>query len=164
MATIRTFWELDSLDLSKAVSGFATFTVSVVLGLMILPQMKYREKGHAWLWGKIAAIALILGAAAFFTYLYLQSSWTVKHEGTVLYIGSEPIDEGVARFLRENKGLSKEELLRDFASWDPKLIWTERSIIRHSLIIAGVYVLCTPIFAIAMIAVIQLMYCATRRE
>ena len=164
MATIHTFWELNSLDLSKAVSGFATFTVSIVLGLMILPQIKYREKCHARLWWKVAAVALLLGAAAFFSYLYLQSSWTVRHQDTVLYIGSEPVDEGVARFLKENQGLSKEELLGKYASWDPGLIWTERSIIQRRLIVAGVYVLCTPIFAIAMIAVIQLMYCATRRE
>ena len=164
MATIHTFWELNSLDLSKAVSGFATFTVSIVLGLMILPQIKYREKCHARLWWKVAAVALVLGTAAFFSYLYLQSSWTVKHNDTVLYIGSEPVDEGVARFLKENQGLSTEELLGQYASWDPGLIWTERSIIRRRLIVAGVYVLCTPIFAIAMIAVIQLMYCATRRE
>lgn len=164
MATIHTFWELNSLDLSKAVSGFATFTVSIVLGLMILPQMKYREKCHARLWWKVAAVALVLGTAAIFSYLYLQSSWTVKHQDTVLYIGSEPVDEGVARFLKENQGLSKEELLGKYASWDPGLIWTERSIIRRRLIVAGVYVLCTPIFAIAMMAVIQLMYCATRKE
>lgn len=164
MATIHTFWELNSLDLSKAVSGFATFTVSIVLGLMVLPQMKYREKSDARLWWKVAAVALVLGTAAFFSYLYLRSSWTVKHQDTVLYVGSEPIDEGVAKFLRENRGLSKEELLEQYASWDPALIWTERSIIRRRLIVAGLYVLCTPIFAIAMIAVIQLMYCATRKE
>jgi len=164
MATIHTFWELDALELSKAVSGFATFTVSIILGLMVLPQMKYRAREHARLWGKVAAIALILGTAAFFSYLFLQSSWTVRHKDTVLYTGSEPVDAGVARFLAENRGISKQQLLEKYASWDPKLIWTERSIIRRSLIVAGVYVLCTPIFAVAMIAVIQLMYCATRKK
>lgn len=164
MATIGTFWKLkSSADLSKEISGFATFIVAIVLGLMYLPLKKYCKRSHAWLWEKVAAVALILGIVAFFTYLFLYTSWTVKHNNVDLYVGSE-LQEGIAQFLAEHRGMSNEQLLKDFANWEPARIWTERSIFRHRLIIAGIYVLCTPFFAIAMIAVVQLIFCATRRE
>jgi hypothetical protein len=148
---------------SKSITYFSQFIVTVLIGLMVLPMLKWSgRKTHAYLWGKIAVIALIAGITAFFSYQYLSDEWTFRHNDKILYIGSVP-REDVKEFIQRNPGLSHSELL-EYAGWDPRNIWTEKSLHRRRLILTGVYVLCTPLFAIAIMAVAQVLYCSNKKR
>jgi len=165
MATIASFWVPPPPDLpsdNETMVSFGKFVVVILAGLMILPMMKWSKKKHAGLWGIITAASLILGIIAFFSFQYLVKTSTVKHGDKVLYIGTE-VREDVKSFIDKHPGYGKEELLEN-AGWNPKMIWTEKSLDRRRLILSMVYVLCIPFFAIAIMAVVQLIYCAGSRS
>lgn len=167
IGTIGNFWDTPPPDLGgdspKALAHFAQFIVTILIGLMVLPMMKWCcRKTHAWLWGKVAAVALIAGIVAFFAYQHLLGQWTVTHGSRVLYVGTE-VRQDVKEFVQNNPSMPKYELL-EYAGWDPRNVWTEKSLLHRRLILSGVYILCTPLFAIAVVAVAQLMYCAGSRE
>ena len=165
MATIASFWVPPPPDLpsdNETMVSFGKFVVVILAGLMILPMMKWSKKRHAGFWGIITAASLILGIIAFFSFQYLVKTSTVKHGDKVLYIGTE-VREDVKSFIDKHPGYGKEELLEN-AGWNPKMIWTEKSLDRRRLILSMVYVLCIPFFAIAIMAVVQLIYCAGSRS
>jgi hypothetical protein len=68
----------------------------------------------------------------------------------------------VAEFVRVYRP-SKEELLVS-AGWDPDKVWTQRSIQRCRLILSIVYILGIPLFVVTLVAVSQIIYCASRKE
>jgi hypothetical protein len=162
MATIGSFWVPPPPDLSsqnEPLVSFGKFIVTVLLGLMILPMIKWGgRKKYAWLWGKITVVALISGIIAFFTFQQLLSNWTVKHGDKVLYIGTV-VKQDVVPFMEAHPSMTKEELLQS-AGWAPKNIWTEKSLRRCRLILSALYVLFTPLFAITIMSVAQVIYCA----
>jgi hypothetical protein len=167
IGVIGNFWQEPPPGLgeagSKAVTYFSQFVVTIFIGLMVLPMMKWSSrKKHAFLWGKIAAIALLAGIVAFFSYQYLAEEWTYSHAGKVLYVGSE-LREDVREFVQHNPNLPRAELFEN-AGWDPTNIWTEKSLHRRRLVLTGVYVLCTPLFAIAIMAVVQILYCSSKKR
>ncbi|AJE04072.1 hypothetical protein [Geobacter pickeringii] len=170
METVRSFWDTPPPDLAGVSSGsdralysFAQFVVAILLGLMVLPMTKWCcRRVHAWFWGKVAALALVLAVVAFFSYQRLLAGWTVRHGTAVLYVGTEVRPE-VKEFVRKNPDMGTAELLEN-AGWQPARIWTEHSLLHRRLVLAGVYILCTPLFAAAIMAVAQLMYCAGARE
>jgi hypothetical protein len=162
MSTVGSFWVPPPPNLpgdSERMISFAKFIVMILVALMILPMAKWCcKRRHAWLWAKVAGAALIIGIAAFFTYQVLLSSWTVKHGDKVLYIG-RVLTQNAAEYKEKNPLLTKEDLLFD-AGWNPKRIWTEGSLLFCRLVLSGVYILCTPLFAIAIMAAAHSMYCA----
>ena len=166
MATIGSFWVPPPPDLpsdNETLVSFGKFIVTILAGLAILPMMKWCcKKEHAWLWGKVAAAALILGILAFFSFQYLLDSWTVRHGNKVLYTGFT-VKQDVEPFVKAHPEYGKEELLEN-AGWDPNIIWTERSLLLSRLILSAMYVLCIPFFAIAIMSVVQLVYCTGNRS
>jgi hypothetical protein len=166
IATIGSLWVPPPPALpsdSKTMVSFAKFTVIILLGLMILPTMKWCcKKRHAWLWGKVTAGSLILGIIAFFTFMQLLDSWTVRHGDKVFYIGNI-VKQDIAPFMQAHPEMSKEELLES-AGWNPANIWTEKSLRRCRLILSTIYILFVPLFAIALMSLTQLVYCVTSKS
>lgn len=160
MTTIGGFWVPPPADITndnKSMTVFAKFIVSIIIGLMILPMSKWYQKKYAFSWGMIALLTLVIGITAFFTAQYLRDIWTVTDRGDVYYTGTTYTDAAVA-YLKEHPQTTRKELLED-ATWKPEYIWTEDSIRNCRLILASVYVLCTPLFAICMVSIVQLLYC-----
>ena len=166
IATIGSFWVPPPPDLpsdNETLVSFGKFIVTILAGLAILPMMKWCcQKKHAWLWGRVTAIALILGILAFFSFQYLLNTWTVRHSDKVLYTGFT-LKQDVKPFVKEHPEYGREELLEN-AGWDPKIIWTEQSLLLSRLILSAIYVLCIPFFAIAIMSVVQLLYCVGSRS
>ncbi len=167
MGTIGSFWisppYTPGSDKAEALTHFAKFIVAVVVGLMILPMLKKSDKKvHAPFWGKVAAASLIAGIIAFFAYQYLLGEWTLVHNKKFLVIGSA-VKPDVEEFVRNNPSMTNWELLR-YAAWNPWNIWTAESILHRRLVLATMYVLFTPLFAVTMVAVAQLMQCARSKE
>jgi hypothetical protein len=149
MAMIGSFWlpappGLITED-TKVMVSFAKYLATISTGIMVLPILKWSSRKHVWLWGKVAAIASVLSVAAFFSYQQLEETWTVKHDGELIYIGGV-VKQEVAEFIRVYHP-SKEELL-DSAGWDPARVWTQESIQHHRLMLSAVYVLGIPLFVI----------------
>lgn len=146
---------------TKVMVSFAKYLATISTGIMILPILKWSSRQHVWIWGKVAAIATVLSVVAFLSYQNLEESWTVNHNGELLYIGRE-VNQDVAEFVRVYHP-SKEDLL-DSAGWDPARVWTQKSIQRGRIILSTVYILGIPLFVIALVSVSQIIYCASRKE
>ncbi len=170
MGTISDFWlppppELatDNQEFDVIMKPFAKFVITMLLGLMVLPMVRWCcKREHARKWLKVAAVSLVAGIVAFFYYQHLLGAWTVKNEGKRYYIGTE-LKEESKRFMDRHKEAQPRDLLFN-AEWEPLNVWTERSLRRRHLLLSGVYVLCAPIFAIGILATAQLVYCATSKE
>ena len=68
MAMIGSFWlpappGLITED-TKVMVSFAKYLATISTGIMVLPILKWSSRKHAWLWGKIAAIASASSIAA----------------------------------------------------------------------------------------------------
>lgn len=166
MATIATFWNPPLPDLpgeSKTYVSFARFVVAVFLGVMILPMRRWSFRRHAWLWGGIAAVALVCGVVAFFGYQSQQQEWTTTYNGKLIFVGSE-LTEWAAKFKVAHPDEATKEALLESAAGNPKLVWTEKSINRCRLILCAVYVLAMPFFAVAIIATAQVALCVRAQK
>lgn len=177
MGSIGSFWVnppyTPGSSKAETLTHFARFVVAIVVGLMVLPIInKSDKKAHALFWGKIAAATLIISVAVFFVYQKRFGEWTLYHtvrqndkdEKKLLVIGSKnDIRDDVKEFVRENPSLSNRELLQN-AAWKPSYIWKEEAILHRRLILSAMYVIFTPLFAIVMVAVAQVMNCAMSKE
>jgi hypothetical protein len=140
---------------------FARFVIVLLLGLMVLPMMRWAcSREHTRKWTITAALAVTAGIVVFFSYNYLLDQWTVESEGKRYYVGTELREELKTPRLMK---MQPRDLLSE-GEWNPLEIWTEPSLRRRHLILSGIYVLCAPVFAVAMLAALQTAYCATRKQ
>lgn len=161
VASLGGFWLFpppDSAGEASTFVNFGRFLVTALVGLMIFPMMKYCSKRHSRLWMAVGSVALILGSGVFFLYQTLQSRWTFGHDEKVYFLGSEELPH-VVKYRAAHPESTVADLL-EAAMWKPELVWTERSIARNRLKLSAVYVLCLPLFACCLMAVVQLISCA----
>ena len=177
MGTIGSFWVsppyTPGSDNAATLTHFAKFIVAVIIGLMIPLMMKwFNKKEHALPWGMVAAAALILSITVFFAYQKRFGEWTLYHtikqndkdKKKLLVIGSrDDIRDDVKEFVRNNSSISNRELLQ-YAAWKPSYVWKEEAIRHRRRILSAMYVLFTPLFAIVMVAVAQVMNCVMSKE
>jgi hypothetical protein len=162
MATIGSFWFTlpynPSSDEYKGMMHFTQFVVAVIVALIIYQTKKSSDRqADITYWGRVAAVFLFLSIVAFFGYYFLFNEWTVIHEGKVLVVGDEFKDE-VQEYVKHYPNMTHWELLSN-AAWIPWRIWTPESILRRRIELSLLYVVCTPLFAVTMVAVAQLMNC-----
>ncbi len=177
MGIILSFWaslpyNSDS-NQAKSYTHFAQFIVAVIIAILVMLVMKSRDKkAHKFFWGKVAGVALITSIVAFFGYQLLFEKWvvtrTINNNRKVLVTGYEVIDDDVKKFIEEYKKTHKEdisnwELLRN-AAWNPWNIWTASSIRNVRLFLTVLYVFLTPVFAITIVAVAQMIKCDKSKE
>ena len=134
------------------------FIIAVVLGLVFLASRRWHQPRHALWWSGGAVVFLALALAAFFRYQQLTLAWTASYAGQKVVVGSVLTPSGQAD-MQKNPGISLEDLVMDFAG-ETDAIWTPDSINHRRLVLAGVYVLCLPLFTICLIAVVQAIACA----
>jgi hypothetical protein len=157
-------------DNANNLINFARFIVAAVIVLMVLPTIKKVDrKRQAMLWGKVAVIALIASIAVFFIYDNKRGEWTVTHKigkdkQKVLVVGSrDDLRDDAKEFVANNPDVTDWELLNN-AAWSPYKIWDIESIRRRRFILSAMYVLFTPLFAVTMVAVAQVMNCAIGKK
>ena len=147
----------DDTPLDKqSMSALGKITATVMLGLGGGLMLKWMGKKPAWMWAAAAIVMFALGAVTFFYYYDLRSAWTVNQGGRVFYIGTQKQDY-VEFWIAEQEKLAGRPLaytpaeLLSNNQWDPDQIWTEQSIRRCRLILAGLYALCTPFFGLCFV-------------
>jgi hypothetical protein len=136
------------------------FIVAVVLGLVFFASRRWHQARHALWWSGVALLSLALALAMFFRYQQLTLAWTATYAGQKVVAGSVLTPAGQAE-LRENPGLSSDDLIMDFAGRTTD-IWTPDSINHRRLVLAASYVSCLPLFTVCLIAVVQAIACGTQ--
>ena len=110
-------------------------------------------------WAASAAAFLILGTVAFFSYQILSLRWTADYSGDRVVVGSTFTQEA-ADYLKAHPTLTNADLINHYTGKIQK-IWTRQSIDMRRILLAGIYVLTMPLFAICIISLLQAIHCAT---
>jgi len=150
--------------------NFARFIVAAFIVLIVTPTIRKREtKVQAKLWGKVAAIALSASIVVYFVYDNWRGEWTVTHriskeKQKVIVVGPrDQLRDDVKEFVANNPDMTDWELLGN-AAWSPYKIWKGESIRRRRFILSVMYILFTPLFALTMVSIAQVMSCAAGSE
>lgn len=129
------------------------FIIVIALGLAFVAAQKWKSKQHLKWWAVIAVLFLLASLASFFWYQHLMFYETCDYNSTRVVIGTAYTPHG-KEYHRENPSLRCQELLLDFTG-NADDIWTEDSIDRNRMLLAGSYLLALPLSAVCMIAIVQ---------
>jgi hypothetical protein len=129
---------------------FGQFAITIVVGLVSLLMLRWKQKTYALRWGAVSILFLLLGSAAFFAYEALTVRWTAKYDVSRVMIGSVYTDWG-NEYREKHPQLSAEGLVWEFAGQVEK-IWTKESLDRRRILLAGIYVLVIPLFTISVMS------------
>jgi hypothetical protein len=156
-------------DKAGDLVNFARFIVAAFIVLIIMPRIRKKEKRDcAILWGKVAAIALIASIVVYFVYDNWRGQWTVTHriskaKQKVIVVGPrDELRDDIKEFVANNRDMTDWELLSN-AAWSPYKIWKGEAIRQRRFILSVMYILFTPLFALTMVAIAQVMTCAGSR-
>jgi len=142
----------------------AQFVIICVVGLMFIAARRWNRKEHIRRWWISAALILVLAILSFFGYQKLLNKWTCKHYQQAKIVGSESslTPHGIEYF-RDNPGASCEDALKEHAG-KAEDVWTKASIDSRQITLAGIYILCVPLFTICIIAVLQTIHIIEREQ
>ena len=136
--------------------------IAALLGLMSLPLKLWSQRRHLWIWGSVATLFSLLSIVSLVSYEQLKQSWTVSYAGKRVLAGTT-LTPDAANYHQANPHLTAAELLEDTAG-DPHKVWTQESIEPRRLRLNALYFSCIPTFAIAVLALVQSLYCARRKD
>jgi hypothetical protein len=136
------------------------FVIAIIVGLVFLAARRWNQPRHAFLWGGVSLVALVIAIGAFFRYQQLSLNWTANYGGGKVVVGSALTPQGQAAFAK-NPGATAEWLI-DGVAGSIETICTRESINRRRLILAGTYVSCLPLFGICLISVVEAIQCGVR--
>lgn len=137
----------------------AQFVITIFVGFLVLGAYFWNQKKHTIRWAAASFVALLLATTAFFGYQFFSDAWTVRYNSQKVVIGRTFTALGEAN-RQKDPGITNDVLLEDVAGAVEK-IWTVESIRTRRLMLAGTYLVCMPLFTIALIAVIQAISCIT---
>jgi MFS family permease len=141
----------------KSVWNLTQFIVNILVGLMLVLTIKFKKKHNLKHWVATTVVALLLGLVGYFSYMNQRGGCTCRYYSKTVLVG---------RRLREpskEENTPCEELLKTHAG-DVAEIWTSDSITRCRMILAISYVSTVPVFAIALISVLQAVYIVTPKR
>jgi len=142
-------------------ANLARFVVTGLIGLMVIPLLRYRSKGDTDLWRRNAFIALFGGIVAIGLYFYSYDSWTCKCFGQAIVIGSDYTSHG-QEYAAKHPNKSCSDLLEDHQC-KAEDVWTKDSIRRYYQILGWTYITTIWLLTIFVIACLQAVYCAYRK-
>lgn len=143
--------QLGGPEEEASVWKLAQFVVNILVILMFIATSRFDSKDHLKHWIIATIATLLLGLAAYFSYLNQQGSCTCKYYAKTVLIGTHlnnPEKEGE---------IPCEELLKDHTGAVEE-IWTKESINRCRLVLGMSYILTIPMFAICLISALQAFY------
>ena len=138
---------------------FGQFVITIFVGLLALVSFRWNRKKDTLPWAASATAFLILGTVAFFSYQILSLRWTADYSGDRVVVGSTFTQEA-ADYLKAHPTLTNADLINHYTGKIQK-IWTRQSIDMRRILLAGIYVLTMPLFAICIISLLQAIHCAT---
>ena len=136
--------------------------IVALIGLMSLPLKLWSQRRHLPIWGAIATVFSVLSIMSLVSYEQLKQSWTVSYAGKRLVAGTT-LTPDAANYHQAHPHYTAAELLED-AAGDPQKVWTTESTEPRRLRLNALYLSCIPTFAIAVLALVQSLYCARRKD
>jgi TIR domain len=136
--------------------------IAALVGLMLLPLKLWSQRRHLRIWGTVAVLFSLFSIVSLVSYAELKQSWTVSYAGRQIVVGST-LTPNAARYHQTHPQYTAAELLED-AAGDPQKVWTRESMETRRLRLNALYFSCIPTFAIAVLALVQSLYCARRKD
>ena len=136
--------------------------IAALVGLMLLPLKLWSQRRHLRIWGTVAVLFSLFTIVSLVSYAELKQSWTVSYAGRQIVIGST-LTPNAASYHQTYPHYTAAELLED-AAGDPQKVWTRESMETRRLRLNALYFSCIPTFAIAVLALVQSLYCARRKD
>jgi hypothetical protein len=134
---------------------------------MLVPTSRFNRKEDVKLWTIITVVVTAFGIVTFFGYQMLLDNWTVEYDKHRLIKGSSYTELATMYRdkIQEEQGrtTSDEELLMA-AAGNREDIWSTAEIAFRGRMLAIVYLLSMLSFSIAIVAVIQVVYCNFREQ
>jgi hypothetical protein len=146
---------------SRVWVRFAQFVITVVIGMVLLAVLRWKQKKDALRWGALSMLFLFLGTACFFSYQIFAARWTAIYNERPVVIGDVYTALG-REYHEQNPHLRPEDLLKHFTGKVEK-IWTRESLQQRRLILAAIYVLAMPLFTICIMSIVQALQCAVAK-
>ncbi len=152
-------------DPAARVVKFATYIITVVLGLSLIVTRKLNKKRHLRLWVVLTVVFLGSSVYAIYRNYQLNNSLTCLCNGKTVLKGKEyKQPEVINRFFPN--GVDCSSLCKQFQTADgkvvPERVWTEDSMNESRRILFISYLLCFPLVALTIISVVQAIFCGTR--
>ena len=137
-------------------------SIAALVGLISLPLKLWSQRKHLPIWAAVATVFSLLSIMSLVSYEELKQAWTVSYAGKRIVAGNTLTPEA-AKYHKANPHYTAAELLED-AAGDPQKVWTTESTEPRRLRLNALYLSCIPTFAIAVLALVQSLYCARRKD
>ena len=144
---------------AKGFVALASFLATGVSGLTYVAMSRWSSQRYTAIWSIVAAIALLACVATDRYYDGLSDRYVSVYQNERTLTGDEYTPDGAA-WVRQSGHTRVDDLVFD-AAGVPDRIWTTASIQRLRLRMRAAYYGCVPAFAVAVLAVVQAVYCAS---
>jgi hypothetical protein len=152
-------------QLGQYVAGakIGSFFIAIMVGLMLVPALKWKRKTHAIGWWLTAFISFVIGLVVFLTYQHLYEMWTCRYNSQRWVIGSAFTPHG-SQFVAENSQRSTcEDWLMSHAGRVEE-IWSKWSIVQRCDVLFFTYVFSLFFFTVTIISLVQAVACQKKRS
>jgi hypothetical protein len=141
----------------QSILNLAQFIVNILLGLIIVLSIRFRNKNHLKSWFAASLVTVLLAVFSYFTYMRTRDRCTCRYYSTTVLIGTE----------LKNKSLEGTacSILLEKATGAADEVWTAESISNCRLSLGISYVITVPLFVIGLMSMLQALFIAlTRRQ
>lgn len=144
---------------SSQLGSFGQFFLTLAVGLLTVPALRYRQSRHVAGW-LVAALALfVLAPVPYFLYEKYTVAWTCSYSGGLVVCGSDAdLTEHGTDYKGKNPNLTDAQIVWNHTG-EVEEVWRKESIESRRLKLAIFYVALMPLFAASIISVIQALYC-----
>ena len=144
--------------------AFTAFAVAFLVGIMAVPLAAFRRKTHVRAWVAVSAGFFLLGFTALLVYRDHRSRWSVPYAGERVVIGDDQSLTPLGREYRRRFPQYGGATLLANTGGKPALMWSEDAIRGHARTLDLLYIACASAFAIAVIAVLQVLELVASRR
>ncbi len=137
--------------------AFTAFVVAFLVGLMAVPLAAFQRRKHVRGWMVVAGVFFLLGCFALLGYRDHRSRWSAPYAGERVVIGGHEDLTELGREYRARFPQYDNATLVANTGGKPGRIWRQGAIRRNARTLDLLYIACASAFAIAVIAVLQVL-------
>jgi hypothetical protein len=128
---------------------FAGALAAVLVGVAVMVAWRWGAAGGTW-WAIATAASLLAGIVAFAADRWVENRCTARYNRGWVVVGTELTDYA-RKYVLENPDRSNPETLLSDNRGQPRGIWTDASIERCELALAGLGALWIPLFGVSLV-------------
>ena len=145
------------------MTALSRYVLPLCVGLIMVPLARFGRKRYTRTWWKAGAATLFAAAVCFFSYEWLSTRWTCSYNHQPVVIGSEFMP-GREEWTKTNGRFFECHDWIMAHGGKVEDIWTKSSIDRRCANLSALYIVSLPIAALAMICILQAIYCNSRKN